>query len=101
MEDIAAFQQLQLVVDDMRKAAEAADWDLFLQLQSKYNQAAEILASCSNMDVMLHAQVAEILRHVQKSLNVILPLANAWREQVGNELAGAHKAAKLNRTYQS
>lgn len=103
MAEMAVFLRLQQVVLAMQQAAVAADWDRFVELQRDYQQVSAGLPAIDSLDfdAQDRAKQADILRQVQDSLAVTLPLAEAWRAQLAAELAGAHNTAKLNRTYQS
>lgn len=102
MDSLAPFQQLQQVVMAMRTAAEADDWDHFLLIQTDYSQIAAVLPPPDSVKVSEseRVQLVKILQEVQAGLDVVLPLAQARQAYLGAELAGAHNAGKLNRTYQ-
>ncbi len=99
---LAQFQRLQQAVAAMQVAAESADWDRFELLQQDYQLAAAALPSLDSVLVSAgeRAQLVSILQQTQVALNVVLPLAQAWRTHLSSELAGLHNAGKLNRTYQ-
>lgn len=102
MLDIAAFIQLDQIVARMREAAEAGDWDHFIELQQNYLQVSASLPKIESLDPQEigQQQLPDMLQRVQANLNVMLPLAEAWREKLAAELAGTQNAAKLNRIYQ-
>ena len=100
--DMAVFSRLQHVVQDMKMAAETADWDQFISLQHEYQQIAAQLPSLVEIRVDSNdrASLISVLQQIQDALNVALPLADAWRTQLSGELAGINNAGKLSRTYQ-
>lgn len=97
---MAIFLRVQHVVQDMKVAAEAADWDRFILLQQEYQQ---INAQLPALNEVSHAELdtlLPVLQQIQDALQVALPLAQARRTQLSGELAGANNAGKLSRTYQ-
>lgn len=103
MPDWAVFQHLEQIVAAMRQQAEAGDWDRFIELQSECAQIMAALPALDSADWDAQARqvLPQKLRNIQDGLATILPLAEKHKASLAAELAGAHNAAKLNRTYQS
>lgn len=101
MVDIAVFHRLRHTVIALQGAAEAGDWDRFLLLQQDYLRAVTDLPAPDSVAIAESERVElnSVLRQVQAGLDVVLPLAQAHKAQLAEELAGARKASKLNRTY--
>lgn len=101
MVDISVFRQLQHAVAALQAAAEAGDWERFLLSQQDYLQAAADLPALDSVTVAESERVElnSVLRQVQAGLDIVLPLAQAHKVQLADELADARKASKLNRAY--
>ena len=86
----------------MQVAAEAENWERFVELQQAYQQITAVLPPLSliRVEPAERAKLVAILQQTQQTLNVLLPLAEARRTYLSGELASTHNAGKLKRTYQ-
>lgn len=101
MVDISVFRQLQQAVSALQAAAEAGDWEGFLQLQQDYLHVVAGLPELGSVKIAESERVElnSVLRQIQAGLDIVLPLAQAHKVQLADELADARKASKLNRAY--
>ena len=103
MTELVPFLCLHQTLMAMQAAAEAGDWDRFLQLQAEYQSAAPPLPPLETVEIPTNqrGQFLSLLQDIGAGLNTILPLAQTQKSFLSGELAGLRNSTKLNNAYLS